>query len=379
MRKLPLALLSAAALTVLSACSTEAPSKSAPPTVTPITSGETQASTTDSSAPTTATTSETQCENPKKDLADTHLGAWLPSGMLPTNDKEFWYEFRVAENHFDPCAELSWVTLEGVVQQMSNFQHGAWESPTATVVFFSGEEMIPGQTPQIFGGIDDVQAEGNSATVNASEWASLVEGRKPAGQAEYSWNGTQLTSTGAKGKSGFQIDLTRAPLAGDGRLHPLGNVNHSVWDLELEPNPKQLQFIPMGDYRLRCVIGLSDVNCDKLDGPPFPMISTEKNFTPQVIMDYPGGGNNVRIEFAPPAHAVVNAMPLGNISGREDIPDEAVTKLGGVLVDTRGDAVIFSDGTNAYLLAAETVEETEPIGQVSGPDQAFINSLKPAL
>ena len=80
------------------------------------------------------------CTNPQLDLAETTFGYWLTPKMIPTSLRSSFYKFDVVDNQFDPCAKLSWVTLDGksgVMDQGSLSENIS----SQTVMFFSKDKF----------------------------------------------------------------------------------------------------------------------------------------------------------------------------------------------------------------------------------------------
>ncbi|WP_244248373.1 hypothetical protein [Corynebacterium matruchotii] len=65
---------------------------------------------------TTSASAAPQCPKQKLDLAETAFGLWLQGRKIPQQEAGLAWDFEVLDNHFDPCAKLSWVTLRGVSQ-----------------------------------------------------------------------------------------------------------------------------------------------------------------------------------------------------------------------------------------------------------------------
>ena len=81
------------------------------------------------------------CTNPQLDLAETAFGYWLTPKMIPTSLRSSFYKFDVVDNQFDPCAKLSWVTLDGksgVMDQGSLSE----DISSQTVMFFSKDKFL---------------------------------------------------------------------------------------------------------------------------------------------------------------------------------------------------------------------------------------------
>ncbi|WP_448853216.1 LppP/LprE family lipoprotein [Corynebacterium frankenforstense] len=81
------------------------------------------------------------CEAANLDLSETEFGAYLAALELPLADSGFTHlsHLRVVDNQFDPCAELSWVTVTGM--PMRDTRGDPYDNERAAVVFFTGEHL----------------------------------------------------------------------------------------------------------------------------------------------------------------------------------------------------------------------------------------------
>ena len=81
------------------------------------------------------------CTNPQLDLAETAFGYWLTPKMIPTSLRSSFYKFDVIDNQFDPCAKLSWVTLDGKSGVMDGGSLSE-DISSQTVMFFSKDKFL---------------------------------------------------------------------------------------------------------------------------------------------------------------------------------------------------------------------------------------------
>ncbi|MGP6175650.1 hypothetical protein [Corynebacterium sp. A21] len=113
------------------------------------TAGQSRSST---STPPTAT-----CENPHTDLINTGFGQYMALKRIPvTHDDETFYNFQIRENHFDPCAELSYIVLEGSLGSIDN-TGGTGSSLGDVVVFFQGDQLITDPLPFMMRSVESVE------------------------------------------------------------------------------------------------------------------------------------------------------------------------------------------------------------------------------
>ncbi len=82
------------------------------------------------------------CEAADLDLSETEFGAYLAALELPLADSGFTHlsHLRVVDNPFDPCAELSWVTVTGM--PMRDTRGDPYDDERTAVVFFTDEHLV---------------------------------------------------------------------------------------------------------------------------------------------------------------------------------------------------------------------------------------------
>ena len=120
---------------------------------------------------TTSASTAPQCPKQKLDLAETAFGLWLQGRKIPQQEAGLAWDFEVLDNHFDPCAKLSWVTLRGVSQTVGEEQQSAWDDATQTVVFFHYDKLITDVHQLVAPQIGKIKVEPDTITVEFAEFS----------------------------------------------------------------------------------------------------------------------------------------------------------------------------------------------------------------
>ncbi|MDO5670220.1 MAG: LppP/LprE family lipoprotein [Corynebacterium sp.] len=160
---------------------------------------------------TTAATAEESCRDTA--LAATGFGRHLNTGRIAatdTADTGAWWHFDVVADHFDPCAQLSWVQLTGIWGQEQAPGPGAGETQSEAVIFFAGSELITEPAPVVRARLVGVErAADNELTVTWRDWGeNYFDPFTAPFKASYTLEGTQLRVAG-EGPSDTQLDLLR--------------------------------------------------------------------------------------------------------------------------------------------------------------------------
>lgn len=306
---------------------------------------------------TSETTQET-CTDPDLDLAETALGLWLPAKKIPTPQPKVHFSFDIVDNQFDPCATLSWVVLRGATVGMEEDSWLARESAMDTVLFFRGDQLITDMNFVLGYQIDEVAVEGDKATVTYEEpaYPRVSEGKKHT--VTYTLAGETVKSDPATlpEEHSLELDFTKNPPAGWGLLLPQGNATKKVAEKEIDHDI--LAEVPMGDSRILCNFAQGrGVTCQDRTESTWPVNVSE--FTPsEEVQTAPNGKTNfAKIDFAPPPIFRTSYSEAGNISAEETLPDESVTKVAGIYVDTRGETVKLSDNLVVIELGKGVAEK----------------------
>ncbi|MBC3185001.1 LppP/LprE family lipoprotein [Corynebacterium sp. zg-331] len=208
-------------------------------------SAKTNATSSTSTASATTTTSAPKKE-PKKDcrailLSDTALRPILgvpivpifPEGSpSPGLQSEAWgYLGQVADNHFDPCAELSWVTFPGAEGDLENPDA---DHTFATIVFFHEDELITAPMPAQVGAVVGVTRRSDSE-LEVTTTRRDAEGESTA-RVRYQDGKMQITSENPEDAlvhpdSRLDLSGVTAPIAP--RLYNVGSVHRHGYDQEI--------------------------------------------------------------------------------------------------------------------------------------------------
>lgn len=122
------------------------------------------------------------------------------------------YSYKIEDNGYDACAELSFVHLKGVFA--ADGDQGAWESPTSTVIYFHRGEIIKNPAPEMYFRVENPR-QVDESTVTFDLKAPGAEYYMPfedAGSATATFDGGGLTvdesGMNQKDASDMRIDLS---------------------------------------------------------------------------------------------------------------------------------------------------------------------------
>lgn len=178
---------------ILAGCSTSDEGAGEATTVTQASSTTSEATVTESVVETAEPETETVANLPEADTQSCE-DKQLPireQGVAAVSDGESYYHFNVNENLFDPCASISWVTLQGSLG--TEDQAGATAGSSAeTVVFFHYGDLVS-QDPALVPRVDAVTATSDSV-VAASFWVD--NGPRAAGDQELRTSWYEIDSHG---------------------------------------------------------------------------------------------------------------------------------------------------------------------------------------
>ena len=157
---------------------------------------------------TTAPTADDTCR--ETSLAATDFGRHLNTGRIAGVDKQAWLHFDITADHFDPCADLSWITLTGIWGEEQGPGPGAGETQSEAVIFFAGPELITDPTPVVRARVLDVARHDDAElAVTWREWGeNYFDPLSAPFTATYTWDGERLTVAG-EGPSDMRLDLNR--------------------------------------------------------------------------------------------------------------------------------------------------------------------------
>lgn len=199
-----------------------------------------------SAATTTETTTSAPKEEPKKNcreilLSDTALRPILGAPIVPTfaegaespglGAATWGYLGQVADNHFDPCKELSWVTFPGVEGDLENPNA---ENAFSTIMFFHKDELITAPMPAQVGAVVDVHRRSDSE-LEVTTTRRDAEGESTT-LVRYKGGKFQITSDNPE--DALVHPATRLDVSGvtppiTSRLYNVGSVHRDGYDQEI--------------------------------------------------------------------------------------------------------------------------------------------------
>ena len=312
------------------------------------------------------------CANPQLDLAETAFGYWLTPKMIPTSLRSSFYKFDVIDNQFDPCAKLSWVTLDGksgVMDQGSLSE----DISSQTVMFFSKDKFLT-DAPFLYAKeVNDVTVQGDKITIKYTPQKADEEWK-----AEYKLEGKRmvLSSPQRQGDTSAKFDFTKNyPPTDSISLMPYGNANHQV-NIE-DYSGTQLAEVAMGDGTVLCTfIRESQVTCENRRESTWPVQAPTA--LPGDSKAGPNGTtNHASIDFGMPYDFYTTYMPSGNIKAQATIPNDTVATVGRILLDTRGDTLKVSNNKYTVTLGDGVASaESKPLFQFDTSRYPDASSLR---
>lgn len=290
------------------------------------------------------------CENQTMDLMSTAFGAWLGSQIVPTDQPDTSYYFTVKDNQFNPCAELSWVTLEG---PNGNLAHdpGNGNNFVDTVVFFNGENLIRDPAPLQFEDVTSVErVDAHQLTLT---YRSDLEHSVTYSFADGQLHGEKQLPPQVS--DNHRLDLHRAGPPAAGAPRPFGNANYRPWDHEKSVGRQ---------YSL--MMGAELVTCDFANFNGVQLVCYSEKALPWPLMPRdPQAGkqdmaNIAFMDFQADGNLTTEAGAFSKPGARfEMLPDNSVTRIADIFIDTRSDVLKIHDVNLAYLLGNDVAEPVE--------------------
>lgn len=159
------------------------------------------------------------CARTDTELINTGFGAHTVANRIPVaDDPDTVFSFDIAESHFDPCTELSWIVLSGSLGDQAD-QDGTEASPGESVVFFHGDELITDPLPIMMDSVESVERTApNEVAVTYGQAAeSTAGGVTETLPSTHTWARDALDSdlselSAATGDDLTRIDVAAAPL-----------------------------------------------------------------------------------------------------------------------------------------------------------------------
>ena len=148
----------------------------------------------------------------------------------------------MADNQFNPCTELSWVTLSGT-NVNAGLDDGNGNGLVHTLVFFSGEDLITDPAPRQFkdtAPVERIDARSLTVTHPGSAVTCRLRDGRLLGDEQIP----------AEQRANAVLDLTRSGPPTEGAPRPFGNVNFRPWNQE-RPVGRQYSLM-MGEEKITC-------------------------------------------------------------------------------------------------------------------------------
>jgi len=205
---------------------------------------------------------DTEC-HPQLDLAETAFGLWVTAKKIPIQGSSHQFYFTIQDNHFDPCADLSWVTLQGVEQDPAHYDPMAMESAQRTLIFFHRDQLITDASFLLAYDARDITVADNQleVTYEALAYPRVTEGPTQKITYKYADGALRQETNPTIDVKPLKLDFHTNPPASDAITIPLGNANYSPAIKTYEGNV--LADVPMGDGKILCDFYLTQ----KTSGP----------------------------------------------------------------------------------------------------------------
>lgn len=301
-----------------------------------------------------------KCAEFELDLAETELGLWLHSGRISTGTGDA-VSFRIKENQFDPCAELSWVSIETIAHDKNAFPELNWDTANVAVLFFHYDHLISNASVYAAPKLGAVTVDNKTISV---EYFQSRDG-----------DAFQVIESKLKGETLEQqepmrlrilpltLEFHKSPPPTESTLGLYGNAKYQPWDevLELDGYNSPVVSVPMGDRQITCsfpgsnaMIGPNLVCSDR--SVSWPLVVDKKTQTKSPV-NSKGKTNTALIDFGIPANMYTRYNKYaGSGVTSYDLPDEALVKAGGFYIDTTGDTVKVGRGLNTVILGVGKAE-----------------------
>lgn len=186
------------------------------------------------------------------DLAASEFGPHLRTASIRTSSAEY-FHFDVRENAYDSCRDLSWVLLDGTIDDIN----GRNARPVGTVVLFTGDRVVGNHQPHLYAGVDNVRRLADNAALIT--WRHNQTPRTSEESFELLDGHLRLVaySTPDELRGAVPvIDFRNPPLDSQAGLPPEGNVHGSPYAAAL---PTGRYLLPLnGEQSLQCDVGRDD-------------------------------------------------------------------------------------------------------------------------
>lgn len=321
------------------------------------------------------------------DLASTAFGPYTALNQIPTISAEgteptdqFWagyplYQFTIADNQFDPCADLSWIRLSGTT--LANGSEPA--DASGAVVIFHRDRMLTDPLPvQVAANLQVERLAENHLEITFGHYAAPGQAvTQELRSIDLTWDDDELQLDDDAWYTEYstartRLDLTSPPPGSDAPVLPLGNAHSSPFqeEFELAAYPDSNFRIPLSqDAELRCILrfpaeqpGWGWAGClgDNVD---WPLTEPEFGTTPDPdpLQAAPEGPPNyLQLSYLPAmlASSTVDQAAAAAIPFNQTVADESLTRIEHYVVDTRGEQVTISYGSTGVTIRPDGFDTT---------------------
>lgn len=300
--------------------------------------------------------------DPELDLAETAFGPYSALNQIPVTPPEgeageggFWREFpsfqiNHIDNHFDPCAELSWIVLSGATDQ-----DPAGTESTALLLFHRDQLLRDPLPIQVSPDLSVARVSGAEITISYESLAAGAAHQAEPHTATLQWEDDTLTRDDLSFRRDYarqlnELDLDQPVPRHENPVLPLGNAHHRPFTAEYE-----LAEYPGSNVRIRidedsellCVLRFAEhhehwgwVGCAG-QGVEWPYVAPPFAPPPGSEDSVPGAeesANYLRISLEPAAlaSAYFSAERMPDFPVAIEVEADALTRVGSYLIDTRG-------------------------------------------
>lgn len=155
------------------------------------------------------------CANTGTELINTAFGPHTALNRIPVaGDPGTFYSFTISDNQFNPCADLSWIVLDGSLGNADG-AGGTGASIGETVVFFHGNQLITDPLPFMMRSVESVQRldSGGIRILHGHLGGATAEGVTETFPTTHTWTGTALDSDLSALPAPMPDNLTRIDVA----------------------------------------------------------------------------------------------------------------------------------------------------------------------
>lgn len=141
---------------------------------------------------------DTSCAQLPKDPREQYPSGSAPGRMPATDGSDYQYWISDIENHYDPCAELSYIIFHGSNGDLRGPAGTAASINDAVAFYVDGK---PVKDAQPFGKVDSITVNGGTATIDWSERGEITaEGWVRHFSAQLDVQGGGIAATGGDTK-----------------------------------------------------------------------------------------------------------------------------------------------------------------------------------